>query len=446
MKGGVQISTVDAFQGSEKDVIIVSTVRTDSIGFIDNRQRVNVALTRSKRHLFIVGNSRLLSSNSIWGPIIKDHCSKFADGFMSGDQFMPRLRALKPLVRQVDIEPPHLLESEDEDDHEDGHTDKDASDYDYDEPDYAAHDHDSESASEPAVQPAARRTYMLYEADEENDEESDDASEIVPESRTHYASRSNSSSARKYYGEVVNFSNAYSHSEVMGQAIDSTEAALGHVTDSSSPGTRRDFARVAPHSNTASAIARARYANSRRLDFIPAQQEPSRHSSQENVPRQTDTPRVDLSSKRSLVEEEQQLGRKPVKDEPMHSTEGPTEDEEEVVWEMGEEEEEVNEAPKSALFENSVERSTQPKFNEGLQSQHTDGSQDGQKRFSAAYESQRIEDLDVGGWSQLVGSGMVGSLGMTRESTTDRKAGVFQQDDDEDGDLSCLEVGDLDML
>ncbi|KAI8602313.1 AAA domain-containing protein, partial [Dissophora ornata] len=49
LKGSVQISTVDAFQGSEKDVIIVSTVRTDSIGFIDNHQRVNVALTRSKR-------------------------------------------------------------------------------------------------------------------------------------------------------------------------------------------------------------------------------------------------------------------------------------------------------------------------------------------------------------------------------------------------------------
>ncbi|KAF9586191.1 hypothetical protein BGW38_008729 [Lunasporangiospora selenospora] len=48
--GGVQISTVDAFQGSEKEVIILSTVRTNSIGFIDNKQRVNVALTRSRRY------------------------------------------------------------------------------------------------------------------------------------------------------------------------------------------------------------------------------------------------------------------------------------------------------------------------------------------------------------------------------------------------------------
>lgn len=63
LKGGsVQISTVDAFQGSEKDVIIVSTVRTECVGFIDNRQRVNVALSRSKRY---VSNGRSASDQKI---------------------------------------------------------------------------------------------------------------------------------------------------------------------------------------------------------------------------------------------------------------------------------------------------------------------------------------------------------------------------------------------
>ena len=44
-----QISTVDAFQGGEKEVIILSSVRTQHVGFIDSDRRTNVALTRAKR-------------------------------------------------------------------------------------------------------------------------------------------------------------------------------------------------------------------------------------------------------------------------------------------------------------------------------------------------------------------------------------------------------------
>ncbi|KAI7876714.1 hypothetical protein K492DRAFT_219779 [Lichtheimia hyalospora FSU 10163] len=64
------ISTVDAFQGGEKDVIILSTVRTTNSAFIDNPPRVNVALTRAKRHLFILGKQGLLMSSNIWSNIL----------------------------------------------------------------------------------------------------------------------------------------------------------------------------------------------------------------------------------------------------------------------------------------------------------------------------------------------------------------------------------------
>ncbi|CAO3697118.1 unnamed protein product [Rhizopus stolonifer] len=68
----IQISTVDAFQGGEKDVIILSTVRTTESAFMHNQPRINVALTRAKRHLIILGNRNLLGLNEFWSKIIWD--------------------------------------------------------------------------------------------------------------------------------------------------------------------------------------------------------------------------------------------------------------------------------------------------------------------------------------------------------------------------------------
>lgn len=69
----VQVSTVDAFQGAEKEVIILSCVRTHRLGFIDSERRMNVALTRGRRHLLIVGNLACLRKNQLWGRVIQ-HC------------------------------------------------------------------------------------------------------------------------------------------------------------------------------------------------------------------------------------------------------------------------------------------------------------------------------------------------------------------------------------
>lgn len=58
--GGIEINTVDAYQGREKDIIIVSTVRTNGIGFLHDYRRMNVAITRAKNFMWIVGNQRNL--------------------------------------------------------------------------------------------------------------------------------------------------------------------------------------------------------------------------------------------------------------------------------------------------------------------------------------------------------------------------------------------------
>ncbi|KAL6652178.1 hypothetical protein ACP70R_011103 [Stipagrostis hirtigluma subsp. patula] len=72
----VKVKSVDGFQGAEEDVIIVSTVRSNrigSVGFLTNLQRTNVALTRAKHCLWIVGNGVTLSNNtSVWQKIVKD--------------------------------------------------------------------------------------------------------------------------------------------------------------------------------------------------------------------------------------------------------------------------------------------------------------------------------------------------------------------------------------
>uniref|UniRef100_A0A673L5Q5 Probable helicase senataxin n=1 Tax=Sinocyclocheilus rhinocerous TaxID=307959 RepID=A0A673L5Q5_9TELE len=72
----VEVDTVDGFQGREMDCIIVSCVRASSemgsIGFVGNRQRMNVTITRARFSLFILGHIRTLREQSDWGALIED--------------------------------------------------------------------------------------------------------------------------------------------------------------------------------------------------------------------------------------------------------------------------------------------------------------------------------------------------------------------------------------
>jgi len=68
LQGVVVVNTVDGYQGSERDVIIISCVRSGtSIGFLQDSQRLNVALTRAKHCLVVIGDlDNLGRASSMW--------------------------------------------------------------------------------------------------------------------------------------------------------------------------------------------------------------------------------------------------------------------------------------------------------------------------------------------------------------------------------------------
>ncbi|KAG2781565.1 hypothetical protein Pcac1_g8693 [Phytophthora cactorum] len=100
---GIEVNTVDGFQGREKEIIIYSCVRTSYGGrrkkkkrsrgndedgdildaFWADERRMNVAITRAKSSLWIVGNSTLLKQSRAWRALIqhtKDHSRYISDG------------------------------------------------------------------------------------------------------------------------------------------------------------------------------------------------------------------------------------------------------------------------------------------------------------------------------------------------------------------------------
>ena len=63
----IEVNTIDAFQGQERDIIYISLVRsneTGQIGFLSDERRMNVAMTRAKMKLVVVGDSATIASKN----------------------------------------------------------------------------------------------------------------------------------------------------------------------------------------------------------------------------------------------------------------------------------------------------------------------------------------------------------------------------------------------
>lgn len=71
---GLEIDTVDGFQGREKEVVIISLVRSNDkreIGFLADTRRTNVALTRARRGLIVIGDSATFASNPFYAAMFE---------------------------------------------------------------------------------------------------------------------------------------------------------------------------------------------------------------------------------------------------------------------------------------------------------------------------------------------------------------------------------------
>ncbi|SKC89826.1 AAA domain-containing protein [Ohtaekwangia koreensis] len=73
LHGLISINTVDAFQGQERDVIAISFVRSNDkgeVGFLNDIRRTNVAMTRAKKKLIMIGDSATLGAHPFYLELI----------------------------------------------------------------------------------------------------------------------------------------------------------------------------------------------------------------------------------------------------------------------------------------------------------------------------------------------------------------------------------------
>ena len=69
----ISVNTVDGFQGQERDIILISLVRSNEhgqIGFLSDLRRMNVAMTRARMKLLIFGNSTTLAHSAFYRKLL----------------------------------------------------------------------------------------------------------------------------------------------------------------------------------------------------------------------------------------------------------------------------------------------------------------------------------------------------------------------------------------
>ena len=74
LRNRIECSTVDAFQGQERDVVFISLTRSNAageIGFLKEYRRMNVAMTRAKHHLVVIGDGATVGQDAFYAQLFE---------------------------------------------------------------------------------------------------------------------------------------------------------------------------------------------------------------------------------------------------------------------------------------------------------------------------------------------------------------------------------------
>ena len=88
-KAAIAVNTIDSFQGQERDVVYISMTRSNAennIGFLSEIRRMNVAMTRARKKLVVIGDSATLSQYPFYADFIS--YAQERDAYVSAWEFM----------------------------------------------------------------------------------------------------------------------------------------------------------------------------------------------------------------------------------------------------------------------------------------------------------------------------------------------------------------------
>lgn len=89
LKSKITVNTIDSFQGQEKDIIYISLVRSNAkgeIGFLSDIRRMNVAMTRARKKLVVIGDSGTICRNNFYNKFV-DYINEI-DAYKSAFEFL----------------------------------------------------------------------------------------------------------------------------------------------------------------------------------------------------------------------------------------------------------------------------------------------------------------------------------------------------------------------